>query len=170
MVFLIINPCGVSSRWLWKDAPSLLGLPSTVDLWSQTAPVRLSLKETLTSPSPCVLLHQLSPSSTCILIAGGFSRPIKTAREWKKPHSTGLERGKLSVIAVLLDFPAHVNGALFIADMTFHSHMAILTQFLKFIQAVQRTFYREHHTSYVGESSKSQESPSSCSNGIFFVD
>jgi len=49
---------------------------------------------------------------------------------------------------VLLDFPAHVNGALFIADMTFHSHMAILTQVLKFIQAVQRTFYMEPHISY----------------------
>jgi len=56
---------------------------------------------------------------------------------------------KVVVIAFwYYDFPAHVNGALFIADMTFHSHMAILTQVLKIIQAVQRTFYMEPHISY----------------------
>jgi len=39
------------------------------------------VESALASPPICVLLHQLSPSSTCILDAGVFSRPSKTARE-----------------------------------------------------------------------------------------
>lgn len=62
------------------------------------------VEETLTSPSPCVLLHQLSPSSTCILIAGGFSRPIKTATETEKPLEDVLSSTPLTKCACMKHF------------------------------------------------------------------
>jgi hypothetical protein len=48
-----------------------------------------------------VLLHQLSPSSTCIAVAGVGSRPTVTA-EIEKPHKVALSSYRLGNESVAL--------------------------------------------------------------------
>jgi len=63
------------------------------------------VESALASPPICVLLHQLSPSSTCILDAGVFSRPSKTRpRNEKSPIQLDWSVESLVIVSATMIF------------------------------------------------------------------
>ena len=77
-LFDIFNYLKGGNTSLDSETPSLLGIPSNGHSFEFLVTRQSFVESALASPPICVLLHQLSPSSTCILDAGVFSRPSKT--------------------------------------------------------------------------------------------